>query len=36
VLGKIAQFCKNEQNIARLNDVGSTDEFLAVLKDAEV
>jgi mannitol/fructose-specific phosphotransferase system IIA component (Ntr-type) len=36
VLGKIAQFCKNEQNIAQLNDVSSTDEFLAVLKDAEV
>ncbi len=36
VLGKIAQFCKNEQNIARLNEVGTTEEFLAVLKDAEV
>jgi mannitol/fructose-specific phosphotransferase system IIA component (Ntr-type) len=36
VLGKIAQFCKNEQNIAQLNDISSTDEFLAVLKDAEV
>lgn len=36
VLGKIAQFCKDEQNIARLNEVSSTDEFLAVLKDAEV
>lgn len=36
VLGKIAQFCKNEANIARLNEVSSTDEFLTVLKDAEV
>jgi len=36
VLGKIAQFCKNEQNIAQLNEINSTDQFLAVLKDAEV
>lgn len=36
VLGKIAQFCKNEQNIAQLNEVGTTEEFLAVLRDAEV
>jgi mannitol/fructose-specific phosphotransferase system IIA component (Ntr-type) len=36
VLGKIAQFCKNEQNIAQLNEISSTDEFLAVLEDAEV
>ena len=36
VLGKIAQFCKNEQNIAQLNEISSTDEFLAVLEEAEV
>lgn len=36
VLGKIAQFCKNEQNIAQLNKISSTEEFLAVLKGAEV
>jgi mannitol/fructose-specific phosphotransferase system IIA component (Ntr-type) len=36
VLGKIAQFCKNPKNLARLGDAGSAEEFVAVLEQAEV
>jgi mannitol/fructose-specific phosphotransferase system IIA component (Ntr-type) len=36
VLGKIAQFCKNPQNLARLDGAKSVDDFFAVLEQANV
>ncbi len=36
VLGKIAQFCKNPKNLARLNEIASNEEFFEVLEEAEV
>ncbi len=32
VLGRIAQFCKDPENLSALDDVGSSKEFLQVLK----
>lgn len=36
VLGKIAQFCKNPKNLARLDEVESEEEFFDVLEQADV
>lgn len=36
VLGKIAQFCKNPKNLARLADATSAEEFVGVLEQADV
>lgn len=36
VLGKIAQFCKNPKNLARLDEVESEAEFFEVLEQADV
>ena len=36
VLGKIAQFCKNPKNLARLDEIESADEFFDVLEQADV
>ncbi|HET6360988.1 MAG TPA: PTS sugar transporter subunit IIA [Gemmatimonadota bacterium] len=36
VLGKIAQFCKNPQNLTRLDEVKSVEDFLEVLDQANV
>lgn len=36
VLGKIAQFCKNPKNLARLDEIDSTEQFLKVLEQADV
>ncbi|HJU87649.1 MAG TPA: PTS sugar transporter subunit IIA [Gemmatimonadota bacterium] len=36
VLGKIAQFCKNSGNLARLDEAKSVEDFFAVLEEANV
>lgn len=36
VLGKIAQFCKNPKNLARLDESKSAEDFFAVLEQANV
>lgn len=36
VLGKIAQFCKNPKNLARLDEIETADEFFEVLGQADV
>jgi mannitol/fructose-specific phosphotransferase system IIA component (Ntr-type) len=36
VLGKIAQFCKNPKNLARLDDVKSVEDFFEVVEQANV
>ena len=36
VLGKIAQFCKNPKNLARLDEIHSSEEFFKVLEQADV
>jgi len=36
VLGKIAQFCKNPKNLARLDDIESAQQFFEVLEQADV
>lgn len=36
VLGKIAQFCKNPKNLARLDEIESEAEFFEVLEQADV
>ncbi len=36
VLGKIAQFCKSPQNLSRLDEVGSVEDFIKVLEQASV
>lgn len=36
VLGKIAQFCKNPQNLSRLDDVSSAEDFITALEQANV
>ena len=36
VLGKIAQFCKNPQNLSRLDEVRSVEDFMKVLEEANV
>lgn len=36
VLGKIAQFCKNPKNLARLDEIDSAEQFLEVLEQADV
>lgn len=36
VLGKIAQFCKSEDNLAQLETVESADEFLAIVDAADL
>lgn len=36
VLGKIAQFCKNPQNLSRLDEVLSVEDFMKVLEEANV
>jgi mannitol/fructose-specific phosphotransferase system IIA component (Ntr-type) len=36
VLGKIAQFCKNPKNMARLDESKSVEDFFAVLEQANV
>ena len=36
VLGKIAQFCKTPKNLARLDEIQSTDQFFKVLEQADV
>lgn len=36
VLGKIAQFCKNPKNLARLDEIESEAEFFEVLEKADV
>lgn len=36
VLGKIAQFCKDPKNLARLDEIESEAEFFEVLEQAEV
>lgn len=36
VLGKIAQFCKSEENLAQLETVASAEEFLAIVDAADL
>ena len=36
VLGKIAQFCKNPQNLSRLDEVRSVEDFMKVLEEANL
>jgi mannitol/fructose-specific phosphotransferase system IIA component (Ntr-type) len=36
VLGKIAQFCKNPKNLARLDEVKTVEDFFQVLEQADV
>lgn len=36
VLGKIAQFCKDPQNLSRLDQVRSVEDFMRVLEQADV
>jgi mannitol/fructose-specific phosphotransferase system IIA component (Ntr-type) len=36
VLGKIAQFCKNPENLSRLDDVETPEEFFKVLEQADI
>ena len=36
VLGKIAQFCKNPKNLARLDEIDTQEQFFKVLEQADV
>ncbi|MDX1661050.1 MAG: PTS sugar transporter subunit IIA [Gemmatimonadota bacterium] len=36
VLGKIAQFCKDPENLSRLSEIESSEEFFEALEDADV
>lgn len=36
VLGKIAQFCKNPKNLARLDEIDTEEQFFKVLEQADV
>jgi PTS system nitrogen regulatory IIA component len=36
VLGKIAQFCKNPKNLARLDEIENQEQFFEVLEQADV
>ncbi len=36
VLGKVAQFCKNQKNLSRLDDISSIQEFFEALREADL